>query len=606
MKSINTKIVLLTLVAVLAPLQGWSAEDKETAKRLHQFFDAEWEYNLKEHPTFATSLGDPRYNDRWTDLSLDAIAKRKQHDQQTLEKLKSFDRGQLSSADQLNYDLALRNATISVEEDKFPFEYWQIGPVRTPTQELADLVARTRLAKEKDYTDLIKRLQAFPAHVDQVILLLRKGLEKGITPPRMTLSDLAKNIERHLPSDPTQSPVYQTAFKEFPSSIPAADQTRLREKGLAVLRDAVFPAIRKLRDFVATEYEPKARTAIAFSALPNGKAWYALRVKTMTTTELSPEEIHRIGLSEVARIRSEMEKLMRQTSFQGDLPAFFKFLKTDPQFFFTDKDLLLITYRDIAKRIDGQLPKLFGKLPRQPYGVLPVPAHSEKVQTTAYYERGSAEAARAGVFYANTYDLKTRPKWEMEALTLHEAVPGHHLQLALAEELEMPKFRRFGGYTAYIEGWGLYSESLGSELGMYKDTYSKFGQLTYEMWRAIRLVVDTGMHSLGWSRDQARQFFRDNTGKTDHDIEVEVDRYINWPAQALAYKLGELKFKELRTFASKELGERFDIREFHDQVLADGALPLSTLDSRIRAWVAKKKSAAAQSEPTKAGSTSGG
>jgi len=269
---------------------------------------------------------------------------------------------------------------------------------------------------------------------------------------------------------------------------------------------------------------------------------------------------------------------------------------------------LLITYRDIAKRIDGQLPKLFGKLPRLPYGVLPVPAYSEKTQTTAYYEIGSADAARAGVFFANTYDLKSRPKWEMEALTLHEAVPGHHLQLALAQELpEMPKFRRFGGYTAFIEGWGLYSESLGSELGLYKDAYSKFGQLTYEMWRAIRLVVDTGMHALGWTRDQALQFFHDNTGKVDHDIEVEVDRYISWPGQALAYKLGELKFKELRAFASKELGERFDIREFHDQLHAEGALPLSTLDSRIRAWVAKKKSSSAQTEPTQAaGSTSGG
>ena len=401
---------------------------------------------------------------------------------------------------------------------------------------------------------------------------------------------------------------YQTAFKQLPASISEADQKKIREQGLAAIRDSVLPAFRKLRDFVAKEYEPKARTAIAFSSLPNGKAWYALRVKVLTTTELTPEEIHRIGLSEVTRIRAEMEKVMRESSFKGDLPAFFKFLKTDPQFFFTDKDLLLMTYRDIAKRIDGQLPKLFGKLPRLPYGVSPVPAYSEKIQTTAYYENGSAEAARAGVFFANTYDLKARPKWEMEALTLHEAVPGHHLQLALAQELaDVPKFRRFGGYTAFIEGWGLYSESLGSELGMYKDPYSHFGQLTYEMWRAIRLVVDTGMHSLGWSRDQALQFFRDNTGKTDHDIEVEVDRYISWPGQALAYKLGELKFKELRAFATKELGQQFDIREFHDQLLAEGALPITTLDSRIRAWVAKKKGSTAQSEPGKiGGSTSGG
>jgi len=607
MSRVRAGFLLLSL-ALLTPLRTWSADENSEGKRLHQLLDAEWEWTLKEHPLFATNLGDLRYNDRWPDLSQEAVARRKQHHQQTLQQLKTLDRNKLGSADQLNYDLAVRNATLTAEEDKFPGEYWQVSRLRGPHQELADLVARTRLAKTKDYEDLIRRLRGLPAFVDQVIVLMRKGLETGITPPRMTLRDVVSGIERQLPSDPTQSPIYQTAFKELPASISKADQKRIREEGLAAIQSSVLPAFRKLRDFVANEYEPKARTPIAFSSIPNGKAWYALRVKVQTTTELTPEEIHRIGMSEVARIRAEMDKVMRESSFKGDLPAFFNFLKTDPQFFFTDKDMLLMTYRDIAKRIDGQLPKLFGKLPRLPYGVSPVPAYSEKVQTTAYYENGSAEAARAGVFFANTYDLKSRPKWEMEALTLHEAVPGHHLQLALAQELpDVPKFRRFGGYTAFIEGWGLYSESLGPELGMYKDPYSHFGQLTYEMWRAIRLVVDTGMHELGWSRDQALQFFRDNTGKADHDIEVEVDRYISWPGQALAYKLGELKFKELRAFATKELGQQFDIREFHDQLQAEGALPLTTLDSRIRAWVAKKKSSTAQSDPSKVvGSTSGG
>jgi len=600
---------LFLLLVLLTPLRTWSAGENSEDKRLRELLDAEWEWTLKEHPLFATDLGDPRYNDRWPDLSLEGIARRKQHHQQTLQQLKTLDRVKLTSADQLNYDLAVRNATLTVEEDKFPGEYFQVSRLRGPHQDLPDLVARTRLAKTKDYEDLIQRLRSLPVVMDQIIALMRKGLETGITPPKMTLRDVVSGIDQQLPSDPTQSPIYQTAFKQLPASIAEADQKRIREQGLAAIRSSVLPAFRKLRDFMAKEYEPQARSPIAFSSLPNGKAWYALRVKTLTTTELTPEEIHRIGLSEVARIRAEMEKVMRESSFQGDLPAFFKFLKTDPQFFFTDKDLLLMTYRDIAKRIDGQLPKLFGKLPRLPYGVSPVPAYSEKVQTSAYYFNGSAEAARAGVFFANTYDLKARPKWEMEALTLHEAVPGHHLQLALAQELpDVPKFRRFGsGYTAFIEGWGLYSESLGSELGMYKDPYSHFGQLTYEMWRAIRLVVDTGMHSLGWSRDQALQFFRDNTGKADHDIEVEVDRYISWPGQALAYKLGELKFKELRAFATKELGQQFDIREFHDQLLADGALPITTLDSRVRAWVAKKKGSTAKSEPGKiGGSTSGG
>jgi uncharacterized protein (DUF885 family) len=285
-----------------------------------------------------------------------------------------------------------------------------------------------------------------------------------------------------------------------------------------------------------------------------------------------------------------MQAAMKQASFSGELLDFFKFLRTDPQFFFNDRNSLLIAYRDIAKRIDPELIKVFRTLPRMPYGVLPVPSHSERTQTTAYYQRGSPEAARAGIFFANTYDLKSRPKWEMEALALHEAVPGHHLQLALAQELpDTPEFRRFGGYTAFVEGWGLYAESLGPELGMYRDPYSKFGQLTYEMWRAIRLVVDTGMHAKGWTREQALQFFRSNTGKAEHDMEVEIDRYIAWPGQALAYKLGELKIKELRAHAAKELGARFEVRDFHDRVLGSGALPLSILDARIRSWVSELK-----------------
>jgi uncharacterized protein (DUF885 family) len=288
-----------------------------------------------------------------------------------------------------------------------------------------------------------------------------------------------------------------------------------------------------------------------------------------------------------------MDRVIEESGFEGDFAAFTDFLRTDPQFYFDDGEELLRAYRDIAKRADAGLPALFGRLPQLPYGVTPVPAYAEKSQTTAYYEPGSMDAGRPGQFFANTYDLASRPKWEMEALTLHEAVPGHHLQIALSHELEeLPWFRRFGGYTAYIEGWGLYSESLGEGMGFYQDPYSKFGQLTYEMWRAIRLVVDTGMHSLGWSREQAIEFFRENTGKAEHDIVVEVDRYIVWPGQALAYKLGELKIKELKAMAKTELGEDFDIRAFHDQLLGDGALPLSVLETHMKEWVARQKTGA--------------
>jgi uncharacterized protein (DUF885 family) len=319
-------------------------------------------------------------------------------------------------------------------------------------------------------------------------------------------------------------------------------------------------------------------------------AWYNYNASRETTTNLSADEIHKLGLSEVARIREQMEKLIRSTGFRGSFKDFSYFLRTDSRFYFSKKEDLLKEYRDIAKRIDPELVKLFGVLPRLPYGVKPVPDYDEKSQTTAYYNGGSLESGRAGYFFANTYNLKTRPKWEMEALTAHEAMPGHHLQISLAQEkADLPEFRKNGGYTAYVEGWGLYSESLGEELGLYKDTYSKFGQLTYEIWRAIRLVVDTGIHSKGWTREQAIKYFMENSSKSEHDVTVEVDRYIVWPGQALAYKIGELKIKELRKMAQEQLGEKFDIRAFHDELLGGGSLPLNVLEENMKKWLARVK-----------------
>jgi uncharacterized protein (DUF885 family) len=309
-------------------------------------------------------------------------------------------------------------------------------------------------------------------------------------------------------------------------------------------------------------------------------------VRSQTTTGLTPDQIHELGLSEVKRIREEMEKIRQQTGFKGSLDEFFVFLRTDPRFFYRTREELLVAYRDISKRIDPELTRLFGRTPRLPYGVIPIPSYSEKTQTTAYYTQGSPESHRPGYYFVNLYDLKSRPKWEMEALSLHEAVPGHHLQIALAQELEgVPEFRKNASFTAFVEGWGLYAESLGPELGMYTDPYSRFGQLTYEMWRAVRLVVDTGMHAKGWTRQQAIDFFVSNSSKPLHDIEVEVDRYIAWPAQALAYKIGELKMKELRAKAERELGAGFDVRSFHDTLLGAGPLPLSVLETRMNQWI---------------------
>ncbi|HYD83162.1 MAG TPA: DUF885 domain-containing protein, partial [Opitutus sp.] len=334
-------------------------------------------------------------------------------------------------------------------------------------------------------------------------------------------------------------------------------------------------------------YIPAARETTAAVDLPDGEAWYRHQIKVMTSTELDARQIHEIGLAEVARIRAEMERVKTESGFEGTLEAFFVHLRTAPEFYFTDAEELVRAYRDIAKRADPLLIKFFKTLPRTPYGVLPVPSYAEQSQTTAYYYPGSPEAGRPGYFFANTYALHTRPKWEMEALTLHEAVPGHHLQIALAQELpNVPEFRKWGGYTAFVEGWGLYAEHLGEEMGFYADPYSKFGQLTYEMWRAVRLVVDTGLHALGWTREEAIEYFAKNASKSEHDIVVEIDRYLVWPGQALAYKLGELKIKELRARATKELGAKFDVREFHDEVLRHGAVPLSVLEDNIDAWVA--------------------
>jgi len=585
----------LLLLLVLAAPAAVAHSEKEPMKnmettKLNALIDEEWAWGLNEYPTAGTYLGEPGYNDRWPDLAASAYERRRKHALDVLTRIKAIDRSKLPKADQLNYDLFRRDVELDIAGQRFPEELIPINQMGGIHQDVADLMLYSPHESVKDFDDALKRLRALPRQVDQTIDLMRRGMEKGLTPPRVTLRNVREAIDSQIVEDPTKSPIYEQAFGKFPDSISKTEQDRIRTQAQGAIRESVVPAYRKLAKFWNEEYEPRTRTTVGASDLPDGKAWYEWRIKQMTTTDLTADQIHEIGLSEVKRIRAEMERVKDQTGFKGDLGAFFKFLRTDPQFYFDKKEELLTAYRDIAKRIDPELPRLFGTLPRQTYGVLPVPAYSEKNQTTAYYSPGSIEAGRPGYFYANTYDLKSRPKWEMEALTVHEAVPGHHLQIARAQELgELPKFRRNAFYTAYVEGWGLYSESLGPELGLYKDPYSKFGQLTYEMWRAIRLVVDTGIHSKGWTREQAINFFKDNAGKAEHDITVEIDRYIVWPAQALAYKLGELKIKELRAFATRELGDRFEIRKFHDVVLGAGPLPLSILETRVKEWVAEVK-----------------
>jgi uncharacterized protein (DUF885 family) len=567
------------------------------AAKFRGFLDADWGRWMEEYPEEATDIGYPGQDDRWIDDSPAGIARRQKHLADSLATLKSIPRADLPASEQLNFDIYLDLLEIASEglqfgDDPFPLRHvvphnlWmpltQMGGIQ---QQAADTLAKQRHQTAGDYEIILKRLAALPAAVDQQITLLQDGLKRGYTPPKIAVRDLPKQIGDLTPADALASPLLQP-FREFPASFPEADRVRLTEKARSVYAASVAPVFRKLHDYVATTYLPACRESIAATALPNGAAAYVFHVRWQTTTDLTPAQIHEIGLAEVKRIRAEMDKVIASTKFQGSFHDFTEFLRTDPRFYYDKPEDLVNGYRIITKRIDPGLAHLFGKLPRLPYGVCTIPDFKAPSQTTAYYQGGSPQAGRPGCYFVNTYNLHARPKWEMEALSLHEAVPGHHLQISLAQELEnTPEFRKHAGYSAFVEGWALYSEGLGEDVGLYTDPYSKFGQLSYEMWRAVRLVVDTGMHSMGWTREQAIQFFKDNTGKTDQDITVEVDRYIVWPGQALAYKLGQLKIRELRAEAERRLGAKFNVRSFHDAVLEQGAVPLSLLEPHIKHWI---------------------
>ncbi len=594
-------LAILLLNSSVLPAQASSREDfsqrlsalaasaglSDSAK-LHRLFDLDWEYTNVAYPENATYAGYPGQNDRWTDLSLAAITSRQETVRSERKVVAAIHRSRLTAADQLSYDIFKRGVDETIEGWSFPEDVIQISQLGGP-QSSASTIGSMPATTVKDYADIIARLRALPKSIDQTIALLDSGVRIGVTPPRVTLRDVPSQVTDLIPADPLKSALL-APFNSFPIGMAEAEKTRLRADAVRAYNEQTRPAFQRLERYLTTTYLPRSRESIGMSAMPNGAAWYAYSIKVLTTTTRTPREIHELGLSEVKRIRAEMDSLIRATGFTGDFLAFTKMLRTDPRFFYKDSAALVQGYRDITKRIDPELPKLFGKLPRLTYGVSTIPSFSAPSQTTAYYQGGSPDAHRAGQFFVNTYKLDTRPTWEMEVLTSHEAVPGHHLQIALAQELEgIPEFRRYGGYTAFIEGWGLYSESLGPELGLEKDPYSKFGQLTYEIWRAIRLVIDTGIHAFGWTRQQAIDYFTANSAKTAQDITVEVDRYIVWPAQALAYKSGELEIKALRKYAEQELGTKFDIRAFHDQILSEGALPLDVLDSRIRAWVVVQK-----------------
>lgn len=571
---------------------GPAGEKLGESERLARMFDLLWDYQLHLEPNKATQFGYPGLNDRWQDLSEEALARRKAMLPRILAAADSIQRARLGAQEQVDYDL-LRSALLDqIDGARFPSEYLAIGPLDGLQQDVPQYLTWMPAATPADYDDILARLRGIPALIDQTIVLLRKGLRAGVTPPRITMRDVPDQVASLMPDDLGKADLL-LAFRKFPAGFPESERRRLMDDSARVYHREVVPSLRKLHRFLVEVYIPGCRETVGMRDLPDGAAWYAYEVRHHTTTDLTPQEIHEIGRREVARIRKEMEALIAHTKFQGTYPEFLRYLNTNPDFYFNRPEDLVRAYRDLAKRVDPELMKLFGRLPRQTYGVAPMPTYAGKSQTSAYYEPGSPEAGRPGYYYVNTYDLKSRPTWEMVALTLHEAVPGHHLQAALIQEMRIAPWRKYQLNTAFLEGWALYAESLGDEMGLYEDPYAKFGQLSYEMWRAIRLVVDTGIHSMGWTREQAIAYCRENSSKVDHDIVVEVDRYLVWPGQALAYKIGQMKIRALRTYAEQQLGPAFDIRAFHDEVLGHGIVPLGVLENNIRSWVEVRRLEAA-------------
>ena len=565
-------------------------DDQTAAAALHALFADAWDFRLQEDPLFATLTGDHRFDDRLPGASPTDWQRRLARSHAFRERLRALERAGLTPADQLNYDIFARvldNTIAELEFRSYLLPMAKVGGFHTAFLDMLDYVP---LATTAEYARFIARLDAFEGYVHEHIALMRTGIRDGYLPARVTLDGVDAAIRAQLVDDPAQHTLFKP-FAAFPRTVPAADQPRLAAAGRAAIARSVVPGYAALLRFLVDEYLPAAREESAVSALPNGRAFYEHRVRASTTLDITPEEIHATGLRETGRIRGEMEEIIRATGFTGDFADFVDFLRTDPRFYVATPEALMKEVAFVLKKMDGELPRLFGRLPRIPYGIKEVPAYSAPQTTTAYYCPPPGDGSRAGIYYVNTYDLRSRPLYEVEALSLHEAVPGHHLQIALQLELDdVPAFRRFEYFAAYSEGWALYTERLGLETGFYQDPYSDFGRLTYEMWRACRLVVDPGMHALGWSRQQAIDFMAENTALTLLNITNEIDRYIAWPGQAVGYKMGELTIRALRAEAEQALGASFDLRGFHDCILSQGAVPLDVLGQQVRNWIARIRS----------------
>ena len=558
-----------------------------------QLFADYWEQYLQLNPVEATYVGDARYNDRLPNfLSAEHRERERAFAQDWRARVAALDLAPLPAQDRLSAKILLRELDLKLESLRFPDHLQPVNQFYSTPNQLAQLGSGSSAQPFKtvqDYDNWLKRTQQIPGLFKQAIANMREGMVVGVVQPKVLMEKVLPQLDALISADPTQTLFYKP-IKNLPADFSAADKQRLTAAYTAMIRDGLMPAYSGLRDFIRFEYLALSRPTVGLGALPQGKEWYAYQVRNSTTTDLAPEQIHQIGLDEVARIHGEMRTVIKQLRFKGDLQKFFKFLDTDKRFEFKSEEALLAHYNNLRGKVETGAQKLFAVQPKAAFEIRPVEAFRNKSAAGGSYQPPSEDGTRAGIFYVNTYDLPSRKIWDAEDLFLHEAIPGHHFQIALQQELtDIPKFRRFGGQTAYIEGWALYAESLGKELGVYQDPYDYFGYLQNELWRAIRLVVDTGLHSKGWTRKQVIDYMLANSAQSETQAISEAERYMAIPGQALAYKIGELRIKALRAKAEKTLGAKFDIREFHREVLKDGSVPLDVLDAKIERWIESQK-----------------
>ncbi len=581
-----TRYFFLLLFASCCITPAQAAEDSQ---RFRDIYEKEWAFRMKEFPMFASYAGIEDYNDLLGDVSEEAQVRRHEYWKAIRSELDSVSCKRLERDECINYRVFVKQM-----DDKLAA--WEIKSYLIPFTsdwgfylDLGRLPEETDFVSLEDYRDYLARLHRVPALVDQYIVLMRKGLELGITQPRVILAGRDEPIRRQIVDSAGQSPFY-APFSDMPESVAGGEKAELLATAKEVISVEVVPAFQRLYDFFREEYVPGARESLGATQLPGGERYYQAQIRLYATVDMTPQEIHEIGLGQVARIRAEMEAIIEEVGFEGDFAAFLEFLRTDPQFYAKTPKELLAHASYYAKKIDGRLPRLFGHMPRQPYGVAPVPDDLAPFYTGGRYVPAPLESHRGGYYWVNTYDLESRPLYVIPALTLHEGAPGHHTQGALAQEQEdQPPFRRFDYISAYGEGWGLYSEKLGLEMDIYETPYEHFGRLSYEMWRACRLVIDTGIHAMGWTREQAQDYLASNTALSIHEVTTEIDRYISWPAQALSYKLGEWTIWQLRARAERDLGEQFDVRDFHDFVLSLGSVPLDVLTEETERWITSQQ-----------------